>query len=88
MVAPGGAHQFLVIEKEGYEVADFLNQHGIAAFVLKYRLARSPGSHYTVDGDALPDANRAVRMVRSRAAEWGRRSRTHRIHGIFSGRAK
>ena len=71
IVAPGGAHQFLVIEKEGYEIADFLNQHGIAAFVLKYRLARSPGSHYTVVGDALPDANRSVRVVRSRAVEWG-----------------
>lgn len=53
------------------EIADFLNDHGIAAFVLKYRLARSPGSHYTVAGDALPDANRAVRLVRSRASEWG-----------------
>jgi acetyl esterase/lipase len=39
--------------------------------VLKYRLARAPGSHYTVEGDALPDAARAMRMVRSRAAEWG-----------------
>lgn len=71
IVAPGGAHQFLVIEKEGSEVADWLNQHGIAAFVLKYRLAHSPGSHYSVEHDSLADANRAVRVVRSRAAEWG-----------------
>jgi acetyl esterase/lipase len=70
VVAPGGGHQFLVIEKEGYDVADWLNRHGIAAFVLKYRLARSPGSHYTVTEHALPDANRAVRLVRSRAKEW------------------
>jgi acetyl esterase/lipase len=71
VVAPGGAHQFLVIEKEGYEIADWLNQHGIAAFVLKYRLARSPGSKYTVEGNALPDANRSIRLVRSHAKEWG-----------------
>lgn len=77
VVAPGGAHQFLVIEKEGSEVATWLNEHGIAAFVLKYRLAHSPGSHYIVDRDALADANRAVRFVRAHTAEWDLDS--HRI---------
>jgi acetyl esterase/lipase len=71
VVAPGGGHSQLVIDKEGWEIADWLNRNGIAAFVLKYRLARAPGSHYTVDRDALADATRAVRTVRSRAAEWG-----------------
>ena len=71
VVAPGGGHSQLVIDKEGWEIADFLNRNGIAAFVLKYRLARAPGSHYTVEGNALPDAARAMRTVRSRAAEWG-----------------
>jgi acetyl esterase/lipase len=71
VVAPGGGHSQLVIDKEGWEIADWLNQNGIAAFVLKYRLARAAGSHYTVDGNALADAARAVRTVRSRAAEWG-----------------
>jgi acetyl esterase/lipase len=71
VVAPGGGHSQLVIDKEGWEIADWLNRNGIAAFVLKYRLARAPGSHYTVDRDALGDATRAVRTVRSRAAEWG-----------------
>jgi acetyl esterase/lipase len=71
VVAPGGGHSQLVIDKEGWEIADWLNHNGIAAFVLKYRLARAPGSHYTVDRDALADAARAVRTVRSRAAEWG-----------------
>lgn len=70
VVAPGGGHSQLVIDKEGYDIADWLNRNGIAAFVLKYRLARAPGSHYTVDGNALPDAARAVRLVRSRAKEW------------------
>ncbi len=71
VVAPGGGHSQLVIEKEGWEIADWLNSHGIAAFVLKYRLARAPGSRYTVQGHALPDAARAVRTVRRRAKEWG-----------------
>ena len=70
VVAPGGGHSQLVIDKEGYEIADWLNRNGIAGFVLKYRLARAPGSHYTVEGNALPDAARAMRMVRHRAKEW------------------
>jgi endo-1,4-beta-xylanase len=71
VVAPGGGHSQLVIDKEGWEIADWLNRNGIAAFVLKYRLARAPQSHYTVDRDALADAARAMRTVRTRAAEWG-----------------
>jgi acetyl esterase/lipase len=71
VIAPGGGHSQLVIDKEGWEIADWLNRNGIAGFVLKYRLARAPGSHYTVEGDALADAARAVRMVRTHAAEWG-----------------
>lgn len=71
IVAPGGGHSTLVIGKEGYDIAEWLNTQGIAAFVLKYRLAKSPGSHYTVEGDALADAQRSVRLVRQRAKEWG-----------------
>src|SRR5437588_5274247 len=71
VIAPGGGHSQLVIDKEGYDVADWLNKNGIAGFVLKYRLARAQGSHYTVPGNALPDAARAMRMVRSRSKEWG-----------------
>ena len=70
VIAPGGGHSQLVIDKEGYEIADWLNKNGIAGFVLKYRLARAQGSHYTVEGNALPDAARAMRMVRHRAKEW------------------
>src|ERR1039457_4658310 len=56
VVAPGGGHSQLVIDKEGWDIAAWLNKNGIAAFVLKYRLARAEGSHYTVQGDALADA--------------------------------
>jgi acetyl esterase/lipase len=70
VVAPGGGHTQLVIEKEGWEVADWLNSNGIAAFVLKYRLARAPGSKYTLPDQVYTDAARSVRLVRSRAKEW------------------
>jgi len=71
IVAPGGGHKNMAITHEGYNVAAWLQQHGIAAFVLKYRLAKEEGSTYTVDGNEVPDMQRAIRLVRSRAKEWG-----------------
>src|ERR1700733_13372935 len=71
VIAPGGGHTQLVIDHEGWQIAEWLNQHGIAGFVVKYRLARAKDSKYTVEGDALADAHRAVRMVRANAKEWG-----------------
>lgn len=70
VVAPGGGHRQLVMEKEGWEFADWLNDLGIAAFVLKYRLAKAPGSTYTLEEHVWADAAQAMRMVRKRAAEW------------------
>ncbi|SPE41458.1 putative endo-1,4-beta-xylanase B [Candidatus Sulfopaludibacter sp. SbA3] len=69
IIAPGGGHQFLNFDQEGTYVAEYLNSIGVVGLVLKYRLAREPGSTYTVEGNALADAQRAIRMVRSRAAE-------------------
>jgi acetyl esterase/lipase len=70
IVVPGGGHRELWMDHEGYRVAEYLAHHGIAAFVLKYRLADEKGSTYTVAGESLSDLQRAIRMVRSRAAEW------------------
>jgi len=70
VIAPGGGHQFLNFDQEGTYVAEYLNSIGVAGFVLKYRLAREPGSTYKVEVDALGDAQRGIRLVRSRAAEW------------------
>lgn len=70
LVMPGGGHRELWMDHEGYRVADWLAGHGVAAFVLKYRLASQEGSSYTVEKDALADAQRAMRLVRSRASEW------------------
>lgn len=66
IVTPGGGYQHLSMEKEGSLVAQWLNAQGVTAFVLKYRLG--PKYHNPVE---LGDALRAIRTVRSRAAEWG-----------------
>jgi len=71
IVAPGGGHRELWMDHEGYNIGAWLSEHGVAAFILKYRLARENGSTYTVEGTELADIQRAIRLVRSRAAEWG-----------------
>jgi acetyl esterase/lipase len=77
IVVPGGGHQRLVIEHEGYNVAAWLVERGIAAFILKHRLGRDDANPagtpqpYAFDREGLADGQRAVRLVRSRAAEWG-----------------
>jgi acetyl esterase/lipase len=65
IICPGGCYGFLAAN-EGAPYAQFLNENGVAAFVLKYRLG-SDGYHYPVQ---LEDAARAVRFVRAHAAEW------------------
>ena len=70
IVDAGRRALLLSIDHEGYDVAKYLSGHGVAAFVLKYRLAKEKGSTYTVDGDEMDDMQRAIRMVKARAAEW------------------
>jgi endo-1,4-beta-xylanase len=71
IVIPGGGHRELWMDHEGYNVAQWLSDRGVAAFILKYRLAREESSTYTIEGTELQDIQRAVRTVRSRAQEWG-----------------
>jgi acetyl esterase/lipase len=85
IVIPGGGHTELWMDHEGYRVADFLANHGIAAFVLKYRLARARGSPYTVEGHALADVQRAIRLVRSQAARWQLDPRRVGVMGFSAG---
>lgn len=69
LIMPGGAHEFLVINSEGNEVARWFNERGVAAFVLRYRLFRGTDSPYSFD-NARQDAERAMRTIRARASEW------------------
>jgi endo-1,4-beta-xylanase len=70
IICPGGGHSKLCVGHEGYALAEWFRDRGIAAFVLKYRLAREKGSTYTVQDHAMADTRRAIRLVRSRAGEW------------------
>lgn len=60
VVCPGGAHHFLAVDHEGYDVARWLNERGIAAFVLKYRVIETP------------DDDEGFLEARSRIGEGGR----------------
>ena len=71
LVVPGGGHRLLAITHEGYNVAEWLRDHGVAAFVLKHRLAREPDSTYKIEVESFADTTRALRLIRSRAVEWG-----------------
>lgn len=70
LIAPGGGHRMLCMGHEGYALGEWFANRGIAAFVLKYRLAREEGSVYTVDEHAMADTRRALRLIRSKAEEW------------------
>jgi acetyl esterase/lipase len=70
IIAPGGGHNSLWIAHEGYNPAKWLSDRGIAAFVLKYRLAREKGSPYKIDLHAVQDGERAIRLVRGKAKGW------------------
>jgi endo-1,4-beta-xylanase len=70
LVIPGGGHRMLAITHEGYHVAEWLRDRGIAAFVLKHRLAREAESTYKIEVESFADTARAMRLIRSRAREW------------------
>ena len=65
IIAPGGSYRALASNLEGRAPANYFNALGIAAFVLRYRLG--PQYHHPIE---LGDAQRAIRTVRARAAEW------------------
>jgi len=66
VIAPGGGYAHLAYALEGTDVAKWLNAHGVAAFVLKYRLGSK--YHHPIE---LGDAQRAIRRVRANAAQYG-----------------
>lgn len=70
IVCPGGGYSFLAIDKEGHEVARWLNQLGYTAFVLQYRVPKNRKG-------ALQDAARALRLVRGMREKW--KIESHRI---------
>jgi acetyl esterase/lipase len=72
LICPGGGYWNLAWDLEGEEVAAWLNTVGVTGLVLKYRVPRRPGQPEPLPpAGPLLDAQRAVSLVRSRAAEWG-----------------
>lgn len=65
VICPGGGYMIEAMDHEGYNMAEWLTTQGVAGIVLKYRL---PYGH---DQIPLEDAQRALRIVRQKAAEWG-----------------
>jgi acetyl esterase/lipase len=80
VVCPGGGYSHLAMEKEGSDIALWWNSLGVTAFVLKYRLG--PKYHHPIE---LHDAQRAIRTVRARAAEFGIRPDRVGIMGFSAG---
>jgi acetyl esterase/lipase len=65
IICPGGGYAFLSVEREGQQVAQWLNRLGVTAFVLQYRIA--PRYHHP---SPMWDIQRAIRLVRAGAARW------------------
>ena len=80
LVCPGGGYRILASDHEGLLVANALNERGIAAFVLRYRVG--PTYHSTV---SLLDGQRAMRLIRHRSSEFGIDSRRLGMLGFSAG---
>jgi acetyl esterase/lipase len=79
IICPGGGYGGLVTGAEGHGIAQWLNGHGITGVVLAYRLPK--GRPFV----PLLDAQRAIRMARSRAEEWGVDPKRIGIMGFSAG---
>jgi len=84
IVFPGGGYINLTVTYEGEDIAKEFNKIGVTAFVVKYRL---PSDEIMVDKTIGPlqDAQRAIQIVRERAAEWGVKSDKIGIIGFSAG---
>ena len=84
LIFPGGGYGILAYDWEGTDVAQFLADRGIAGIVVKYRL---PSDETQTDKHNVPliDAQRAIKMVRSRAGEWGINKNEIGIIGFSAG---
>jgi acetyl esterase/lipase len=70
LILPGGGFSKVVPDKEGSEAAPWLNGMGIAVFVLRYRTNEATPPDEPLWQRPLQDAQRSLRLIRSRAAEW------------------
>lgn len=78
IICPGGGYSYVVFDKEGTEIAAWLNTNGISALVLKYRTPNNRAG-------ALQDIQRAVSLTRARAAEWNLDPKRIGVMGFSAG---
>ncbi|GAF02438.1 alpha/beta hydrolase [Saccharicrinis fermentans] len=78
IVCPGGGYSILAVDKEGYEIAEWLNKLGYTAFVLQYRIPKKREA-------ALIDIQRAIRVVRSKVDIYGLHADRIGVMGFSAG---
>ncbi len=83
VICPGGGYNILAWPKEGLEIAEWFNSIGVTAAVLKYRVPRrDPDEPHKAP---LPDAQRALRLMRAHAKDWGIANKRIGILGFSAG---
>jgi acetyl esterase/lipase len=85
IICPGGGYVGVAIDHEGFDLARFFNSLGISAFVLKYRCHDFNAQQTPLQDAPLSDALRTIRIVRSRAAQYGIDQHKVGIMGFSSG---
>lgn len=85
LICPGGGHSALVYNSEGKNAAEYFTKLGVTAFVLKYRLSREEGSVYQLEAHVKQDAERAMRMIRSKASDFNINPNRVGIMGFSAG---
>ena len=84
VVGPGGGYARVVIDKEGDDIANWLTKNGVTVFILRYRLPEDPHNKNREDVP-LEDGQRAIRIVRAHASEWGLNPNKIGIAGFSAG---
>jgi acetyl esterase/lipase len=83
LIVPGGGYRWLAVDKGGYQIGEWLVDHGFTAFVLIHRL---PGEGWVDRANApLADAQRAIRLIRYRAADFGLDPTRVAVMGLSAG---
>lgn len=83
LICPGGGYSYLSYDKEGVDIAQWFNSMEITAFILKYRLPSE--GHSNGQNVPLMDAERALRLIRVNADEWGIKADKIGVIGFSAG---
>lgn len=85
VVCPGGGYSGRATDHEGKQIAEWLNERGVHAFILKYRTANESKVTPPIEPGPMLDVQRAIRTVRARAKEWGVEPKRIGVWGFSAG---